>query len=292
MEPWTQSFERECRAQVDTLCAQGSDPLDRDRAWKALLVRASPHVEAWVRQSPLLRRSSLNTPDDARAVLIDVIGRLWQRDFENLRRFAAAQRTDLPDDAQELSLVERLVRLESEVPAAAAHGPDADGEAEGGRGAEADGESEAAQSDATQSTPLRGWMLGVTRFVIKDHVKRRLGFGAAAAREVDGRRARTRRDLDSGAERFDDLPERGERPPITDLLMLRHRLAALQEYADTFPPEMKQALALWMKDESFDQIARSVGVATPERARALVRAAQARLRERFRGVASSVDTGR
>ena len=267
MQPWNQSFERECRAQVEALCAPAAPaaPDGRERAWKLLLVRVAPQIEAWVSQSPLLRRCGLATPDDARAVLIDVIGRLRQHDFGNLHRFRAAQATSTPDDDAELEVVERLSRLAS---------------AEGAAGADAD-----APDEAREGTPLRGWLLGLTRFVIKDHVKQRMGWSRPPASPED--RERSRRDLTSNAERFDDLPEQGERPPITDLLTLRRRLEEMRAYADTFPPEMRQALELWMNDADFEEIARGVGVPSAERARALVRAAQARLRERFRGAATS-----
>jgi hypothetical protein len=93
----------------------------------------------------------------------------------------------------------------------------------------------------------------------------------------------TRRDVNTDAERFDRVAEPTVRPPITDFLTLSRIVAAMREHAGTFPPAMRRALELWLDDTSFEDIARAVGEPDAERARALVRAAQARLRERFRG---------
>jgi hypothetical protein len=58
-------------------------------------------------------------------------------------------------------------------------------------------------------------------------------------------------------------------------------------FSQSFPAEMRAAFELWMQDESFEGIARRLDLAGPERGRALVRAAHARLREKFRGAGAS-----
>ena len=250
MHPWDANLEARCRAQVAALCSPGLAAVERDQTWKALLVSISPHVEWWARQSPLLRRSSLATADDARSVLVEVIGRLARSDFANLRRFLAAMPSGTAEEDEELQVVDRLSRLASDL-----------------EGAE--------PADLLQGTPLRAWLLGLTRFAIKDHLKSRLGW---SRQNRDARHA-----LNSGAERLEDQPEQGERPPLSDLIGLRRLLESMREQVATFPPEMRSALELWMNDHGFEAIAGSLKLESPERARALVRAAQARLRERFRG---------
>jgi hypothetical protein len=250
MEAWDASMEKTCRAHVAALCGGSLLQPERDRIWKALLVAISPHVEAWAWRSPLLRRSSLGTRDDARSVLIEVISRLAQHDFGNLRRFLSSLSSGSAEDDEELEVVERLSRLQSDVDVAEP------------------------KEEAQEATPLRAWLLGLTRFAIKDHLKAHLG------RSKMNRGARHA--LNSGAERFDDQPELGARPPITDLIGLRRLLEAMRGYAETFPLEMQKALTLWMNDEGFEEIATRLRLESADRARALVRAAQARLREKFR----------
>jgi hypothetical protein len=119
-------------------------------------------------RSPALRRTGLTGEDEPRAVLVDVIDRLCDRDFAALRRYLAYQRDAAAAEAaardeaaehDEAGLVERLARL--------AGGPD-------------DPPAPTADADLTTGTPLRGWLLLQTRFVIKDHVKQRLGWRAVA----------------------------------------------------------------------------------------------------------------
>jgi DNA-directed RNA polymerase specialized sigma24 family protein len=254
MGEWDSNFDRECRGLVKTICTAAGR--EREAAWQTLLLRASPHLEGWILRSTLLQRCRLATPDDARAVLVEVIERLAQRGFENLRRFLDAQPpAPGPDDELELSEVSRLART-----------------------AESDDDAAEAAADAPD-TPLRGWLIGLLRFAVKDHIKKRLGW---TARRPGEERAPSRRDLSTDADRLDDQPEAGERPPITDLMAMRQMLDRMRDYSATFPVPMRQALELWMQDVGFDEIAVRLGVEGPERSRALVRAAQARLRERFR----------
>jgi DNA-directed RNA polymerase specialized sigma24 family protein len=245
-QAWDADFDRECQALVKAVCgAQGEA---RTAAWHSLLLRTSGPLEVFIVHSALLQRCRLAGPDDVRAVLVEVISRLARHDFENLKAFLAAQPPGTPGDEEELQEVERLSR--------------------------AAGDEEDPALDEPHETPLRGWLLGLLRFTIKDHAKKRLGWSAAGGR--------SRRDLTTDAERLDDQPDTGVRPPITDLIALRQMASDMLGFAETFPRPMRDALELWMQDVSFEEIAVRVGVDGPAGGRALVRAAQARLREKFR----------
>lgn len=137
--------------------------------------------------------------------------------------------------------------------------------------------------DDAGATPLRGWLLGLVRFASKDHVKQRLGWsGPAPETPVEGRQA-SKRDAGTDAARFDDLLESGARPPMTDLLTRRRLVEEVMAHAATFPPQMQGALQAWLRDASYDDIADELGLESADDARALVRAAQARLRDHLRG---------
>jgi len=82
--------------------------------------------------------------------------------------------------------------------------------------------------------------------------------------------------------RLDEAPEPGARPPMTDRLTMQKLVEEVQSYVATFPEDMRVALALWLDDLDHDEIAARLEL-DATRARALVRAGQARLRERFRG---------
>jgi hypothetical protein len=102
---------------------------------------------------------------------------------------------------------------------------------------------------------------------------------------------RSRRDLVTGAERFDAITEAGARPPMTDALTLHRLMAEVTAFMETFPEAMRKSVRLWLDDETFEAIAVQVEVEDAERARALVRAGMARLRERFRGQWSAIFEG-
>lgn len=142
----------------------------------------------------------------------------------------------------------------------------------------------AREDDGGGDTPLRGWLLGLVRFAAQDHVKHRLGWhGPAPEGEAEGRQG-SKRDLGTDAARFDDLVEQGLRPPMTDMLTRQRLLDEVRAHAATFPPAMQSALEDWLTDHSFEEIAEKLELAGgPDEARALVRSAQARLRERLRG---------
>lgn len=71
----------------------------------------------------------------------------------------------------------------------------------------------------------------------------------------------------------------GERPPVTNRGTARELLAFA---AGAIPDEQRRALELWAQSESFDDIARALGLASAAEAERTVRAAIERLRRRFR----------
>ncbi len=72
----------------------------------------------------------------------------------------------------------------------------------------------------------------------------------------------------------------GGRPPVT----ARGTARRLLEYADsTIPPLHRQALELWTQSESFEDIARALGLESTAEAGRIVRAVLERLRRKFRG---------
>jgi DNA-directed RNA polymerase specialized sigma24 family protein len=102
-------------------------------------------------------------------------------------------------------------------------------------------------------------------------VRARLGWGTG-----------NKRDVNTNAERLPTAPDLGERPPITDALTVARAAQEVRAALAAFPAEMRAALELWSEDTPFDEIARRLDLPDASRARNLVRAAQARLRERFR----------
>jgi DNA-directed RNA polymerase specialized sigma24 family protein len=72
----------------------------------------------------------------------------------------------------------------------------------------------------------------------------------------------------------------GERPPITN----RGTARELLRFAEgAIPEEQRRALELWTQSESFEDIARAVGLTGAAEAERVVRAAIERLRRKFRG---------
>ena len=72
---------------------------------------------------------------------------------------------------------------------------------------------------------------------------------------------------------------RGERPPVTNRGTARE---LLQYAAGAIPEDQQRALEMWTHDESFEDIARALGLAKASEAERVVRAAIERLRRRFR----------
>lgn len=256
MTDWDQDFEAGCRERVQIACDVERPALEREAAWKALLVRIAPFLERWAVRAPILRRSGLASEDDARAVLVAVIARLSARDFANLRAFLGAQPTSgAPGEGDdEAEVVEAIVRL-----------------------ARADDEGTEREPGTPDRQPLRGWLFRLVRYCAADHVRERLGWS-------DGRgdAALTRRDVGTNADRLDGAADPAVRPPITDLVTCRRVLSEIRAHMDTFPEDMRGALDRWIGEASFEEISRELGLEGEAEARGLVRAGLARLRARFR----------
>jgi hypothetical protein len=321
MKQWTPGDDQECHVLVTGICGAG-DSASRTRAWQSLITRVGPFIEDCAARSPLLRRCRLQGEDEARTILVAILERLRQHDFQNLRSYLARQTPREVDDC-ETAAVDELARVARLV--------DDEEPQQGGREA--------------RPMPFRGWLLQLAQYIIRDHVRRRLGWGktavveigveprapgrdsavlVAALRQLDGvlvaeldeqRSAVTveylsgsvrasaivraiddagwlvsrepaapasKRDLGTDAQRLHEVPEHGERPPITDLVAVRRLVADVQAYMRTFPEQMREALELWLADHDFAEIAARLSLGDAERARAIVRAGQARLRDRFR----------
>lgn len=246
---WDEAFERRCRADVVTICDGAAPRSERDRAWRELLAGIAPHVESWIAGSPLLRRLRLSGEDDARAVLVATIERLAARDHDNLRLFLGRRGAAFASAGDD---VEELVRL--------SHLCDEPG------------------GDDQTRTPLRAWLIRLVRYVERDHVRARLGWG-----EGDKRAAGT------DAERLaTDGDELSVRPPITDALTVAQLASEVRAAMAELPDLMRHALELWMADHGFAEIAEQLAIDDADRVRALVRAGHARLRDRFRDRLPSV----
>jgi DNA-directed RNA polymerase specialized sigma24 family protein len=245
---WTPGFDREARALVQRV-------IDGDRAaWRELMVRIAPRIEGWARGSRVLRRCRLAGDDDVRAVMVSVLERLAANDHANLRKFVA--RADLPAAPDDLvTAVMKLGRLDDDA---------------------LDEDGAAAAGDDDRDTPLRGWLLRLVDFTARDHVRDRHGWAAG-----DG--GPSKRDLHTDARPLADQPEAAARPPMTDRLTVSRLVDEIQAHIRTFPPQMRDAILLWLDEVSPEDIAARLALADPARAKALVRAGQARLRERFRG---------
>ncbi len=221
----------------------GGDKLD---AWRALLTRVAPRIETWARGNRLLQRCRLAGDDDARTVMVSVLERLAADDHANLRLFVARGELS-PPPADLVADVIRLGKLELE--------PEPTEELDVG-------------------TPFRAWLLRLVDFTARDHVRKRLGWGA---------RVGSKRDLHSDALPLDRAREPSARPPMTDRLTVAQLVQEVLEHLATLPAQMREALALWLDDVEPHEIATRLALADVARAKALIRAGQARLRDHFRG---------
>lgn len=216
------------------------------------MVRIAPRIEGWARGSYVLRRCRLAGDDDVRAVMVSVLERLAAGAHANLRKFVA--RSELPAPADDLiSEVVRLGRLVD----------DAD-----------EGADDTA--DAAEDTPLRAWLLRLVDYTARDHVRDRYGWAVG-----DG--GPSKRDLHTGAGQLADQPEPAERPAMTDRLTISRLVEEIHQHIRTFPAQMRDAILLWLDDVPPDDIAAQLALGDVGKAKALVRAGQARLREKFRG---------
>jgi len=252
---WTPGFDRDARVLVQRV-------LDGDRgAWRELLVRIAPRIEGWARGNRVLRRCRLIGDDDVRAVMVSVLERLAATDHANLRRFVA--RAELPATPDDLvTAVLKLGRLDDEA-------------VDGGGGASV-GEAGDTGADADRDTPLRAWLLRLVDFAARDHVRDRYGWAVG-----DG--GPSKRDLHTGAAPLTGLPDVGARPAMTDRLTVAKLVEEIEEHIRTFPAPMRDAILLWLDDVTPEDIATRLALADPAKAKALIRAGQARLRDRFRG---------
>lgn len=244
MGAWNHAFEQEAVSLVQR--AAGKDLA----AWRALMVKIAPRLEHWARHNKLLKRCRLSTDDDARAVMVAVLERLAANSYENLKGFLAHTEPAPPED----DLVAEVIRL----------------------GKLDDDGSATDQTDDDTGTPLRAWLLRLVDFTSRDHVRKRLGWGPR-----DG--APNKRDLHSDAAPLEDSPEPSARPPMTDRLTVSKLVAEVTQTIDTFPADMASAVRLWLDDVDPHEIAKRLALADAGKAKALIRAGQARLRERFRG---------
>ncbi|MFT3694417.1 MAG: hypothetical protein QM831_14820 [Kofleriaceae bacterium] len=242
---WDSTVDQACRALVEKAIANDV------AAWRALLVKIAGPIEGWAKGNRVLRRCRLTGDDDSRAVLVAVLERLAARDYANLRRFVERQEPEHDPDDEVVTAVVRLGRLDEE--------------------AEETPTVRIGKTD--DDTPFRAWLLRLVEFVARDHVRERLGWGSGDA---------SKRDLHSDAAPLSAVPERGTRPPMTDRLTVAKMIGEIQDHIATFPDDMRTAIELWLDDASLDVIGAKLAL-DEKRARALVRAGQARLREKFRG---------
>lgn len=258
--PWSADFDRYCGRLIEHLLTPSLERAERDARWRELIALVGPHVEAWARQSFVLRRYQLATEDDARTVLVATLGRLHADEFANLRTYLSRCPPGTERDRVETDTLVRLARLSLD---------DVQAEAL---------QQHARAADDAIHTPLRAWLLTLLGYVIKDHVRQRLGW----AREP-GEAAPSKRDVNTNADRLEVGDVEGERPPVSDWVTMTRFIDEVNAFIATFPADMRAAIKMWLEDADFDEIATRLGDGiTEKRARDLVRAGKARLREQFR----------
>lgn len=295
----------------------------RQVAWRELMGKVAPHIEKWAASSPVLRRCGLTSEDEVRTVLVNVLSRINAKGFENLRGYLERRPVvaEEEDETALVEGIVRLVHtgdvdvgashedLRKDTPlrgwlfsltrfAIKDHVKQRFGWSTSVRVVYGLERVRGAASKETLEQSARA-IAGVLSAELEEKA---LEFGveylpgkvrpeqieavitSAKYRVIvmpDLRRSK--RDLVTGAERFDAITEAGARPPMTDALTLHRLMTEVSAFMETFPEAMRKAVRLWLEDESFDAIALQLELADAERARALVRAGMARLRERFRG---------
>jgi len=254
LRPWDAAFERECNGAVQGVLDPGASETARQESWRSLLVLIAPRIEGWAERSRVLAHWRLCGPDEARAVMVATLGRLHADGCENLRRYRDRRAHTEEGADPQLDAVARLAGL-------------ADGD-------EAVSPTAVEPADDAEHTPFRAWLLTLMRFVVNDHVRTRLGWASEAGV--------TKRDLGTGADRLSSVPEPAVRPAITDWLTARQMLSDIDRATAAFPEPMRAALNLWVEDRSYGEIAAQLRLSGASEAEKLVRAAKARLREKFR----------
>lgn len=127
---------------------------------------------------------------------------------------------------------------------------------------------------ATAGRTFADWLRIVSANVVRDFVREKVGRPLDPAREGP---IANKRLVDSLAEMLPSDEELGTRPPLT----AQHTVRELLAYArDHLPETQLEALGAWLIGDGFDGIAAGQGLASPEAANKLVRAALATLRRR------------
>jgi|GEM_PF-4706164 len=331
VKPWDAAFETECHHVVVAICTDSASEKQRQAAWRALMGKVAPHIEKWAGASPVLRRCGLSSEDEVRTVLVNVLSRLNAKGFENLRGYLARRpvMADEEDEVCLVESIIRLVHAGDGETTASQEDMRKGTPLRGWlfsltRFAVKDhvkqrfGWSTSVRvtygldrvRGAGTQEALEESVRGLAGVISADLDKKTIEFVVEylpgkvrpeqIAMAIDAVKyrivempdlRRSKRDLVTGAERFDAITEAGARPPITDALTLHRLWAEVSAFMETFPEAMQKAVRLWLEDESFEAIASQLELEDAERARALVRAGLARLRERFRGQGAAMFEG-
>lgn len=246
---WGAEQDERARALIGAVVAGGPNRL---ASWRDFMVLVAPHIEAWARGNRILRRCRLTGDDDARAVMVALLERLAAGDHAKLRAFLEREATQVAERDELMDALAGLARL--------------------------DDDDEAEADDARQPIgwPAKTWLMHLVDEAVRAHVRRRFGW-------IDPDDGPSTGDLDSTAVHLDTVPAVGARPPKTDRMTVSKLVLEVQAYLASLPEQTQSALALWLDDLGFDEIARRLALAGADEARQLVRAGQARMREHFRG---------
>lgn len=124
------------------------------------------------------------------------------------------------------------------------------------------------------------WLYTMVDFVIREHLRKRYGRAPKPTESVSAPRP-SKRDLHSHAGRFDDELSRSLLQTVG--LTTRLTLGEIFEFIDAYFSAVEtQAIRLYfMEEQSFEDIARAIGLEDAKSAERLVRRLNARLRYRF-----------
>jgi RNA polymerase sigma factor (sigma-70 family) len=141
---------------------------------------------------------------------------------------------------------------------------------------------QAKRQAAAGASAFDGWLYGAVDYAVREHLRRRYGRAPSEASESQGVRP-SKRDLQSHAGRLDD-PDAPDRAFLQTLSMTA-RLTAREIFAFAgahFSPQELEALRLYyQEDQSFEDIARRLGLESAQAADRLIRRLNARLRYQF-----------